>query len=327
MGQELLSSLPQLILIILGAGTLFVVVGILVQLFTSRREKQRLESFVTETRRYQPSRPVGYFDPSKMEDFREWINDHLSRLSSDRLKHQISSAYWPISDVEFILLRVFLAGIGLLIGWLISKNFIGGIGLAFFFYLLPNFFLRRSIIKRQKQFQDQLIDVLLMIRGAVQAGYGLLQSLDVVVSEMSAPASEEFERVIREVQIGYSLTQALTNLSARMENDDLQLVVTAIIINTQVGGNLTTMLTAVTNTIRARYQLFGEVRSLTSYARYAGYLLSFLPFATAIFMFLVSPDYYESAMSSPISQLVLLLALVLIIVGNIWLRQIAKIQV
>ena len=311
MDFEVLPSLPQLVLFILGAGFLFVVVGVLLQILTSKREKQRLEVFVTEARNYQPTRQVGYFDRNKLDDFRETLNDTLSRLSSDRLKHQISSANWPITDVEFFLLRFFLAGVGFLIGWLISRNLIGGIGLAVLFYLIPNFYLRRSIIKRQTDFQDQLIDVLLMIRGAVQAGYGLLQSLDVVVSEMSAPASEEFERVIREVQIGYSLTQALTNLSARMENDDLQLVVTAIIINTQVGGNLTTMLTAVTNTIRARYQLFGEVRSLTSYARYAGYLLSFLPFATAIFMFLMSPDYYESAVNSPISQMVLLVALVL----------------
>lgn len=327
MGVELFPTLPQLVFIILGAGALFVVAGILLQVFTARREKQRLENFVTEARNYQPGRPQGYFDQARVEGFREWINDNLGRLSSESLKHQISSAYWPITDVEYMLIRIAGAAGGLVIGWLISKNIIGGIGLGVLVYLIPNMFLKQSIIKRQKKFQDQLIDVLLMIRGAVQAGYGLLQSLDVVVSEMAAPASEEFERVIREVQIGYSLTQALTNLSARMESDDLQLVVTAIIINTQVGGNLTTMLTAVTNTIRARYQLFGEVRSLTSYARYAGYLLSFLPFATAIFMFLLSPDYYDSIVNSPISQMVLLVALVLIIIGNLWLRQIAKIQV
>jgi tight adherence protein B len=109
------------------------------------------------------------------------------------------------------------------------------------------------------------LDVLLLIKGAVQAGYSLMQALDLAVKEIPAPASEEFGRVLREIRIGITLEGTFLNLAQRMENDDLQIVMTAIIINSQVGGNLSTVLEASISTIRDRMQLLGEIRALTSY--------------------------------------------------------------
>jgi len=139
-----------------------------------------------------------------------------------------------------------------------------------------------------------LLDVLTLIKGSVQAGYGLMQALDLAVKEIPAPAAEEFGRVLYEVRLGLSLEDALFNLAERMDNDDLQIVVTAIIINDQVGGNLTTVLESTVNTIRDRLQLQGEIRSLTSYARYVANFLSVLPFITGIGIFLLSPSYFDS---------------------------------
>ena len=258
---------------------------------------------------------------------RDWLNYALRSISSDQLKRKISSAYWPITDIEYILILATSVLLSVLIGWLISSTILGGFGLGIISYFIPGLLLNHSIQKRQVRFQDQLVDVLVLIRGAVQSGYGLLQSLDVVVSELASPSSEEFGRVVREVQLGLSLNDALLNLANRMESDDLNLVVTAIVINTQVGGSLSTMLTAVTDTIRARYKLSGEIRALTSYARYASYMLSFLPFVTGVIMYLLSPDYFGQSIDNSITQIILALSLGLIIIGNIWLRRIAKIEV
>ena len=217
--------------------------------------------------------------------------------------------------------------VGLALGWWISSSVFGGIGLAILLYIAPSIILTRSVELRRIRFQNQLLDGLVLIRGAVQSGYSLLQSLDLVQKEMAAPASEEFGRVVREVQLGLPLNVALLNLSARMENDDLYMVVTSIIINLQVGGNLTTMLTAVTDTIRARIFLFGEIRALTSYARYAGLLLTLLPFLTGLVIFLLNPTYFEDIPNSIISQAILGIAVILLILGNIWMRRIMKIKV
>jgi len=259
--------------------------------------------------------------------FRDWINESLSSLSSEKLQIKLSGAYWPITDTEYLLIRIIASVLAFVLGWLVLNNILGGIFLAAIAILVPPILLERAISQRQHKFQTQLLDVLILIKGAVQAGYGLMQSLDLAVKEVPAPASEEFGRILYEVRLGISLERALINLAERMESDDLQIVITAIIINTQVGGNLSTVMEAAISTIRDRMQLLGEIRSLTSYARYVGNFLSLLPFVTGLAIFLLSPGYFDTVKTSLITQMFLLVALVGVIIGNIWVRQIVKIKV
>ena len=259
--------------------------------------------------------------------FRSKLNDTLAFLSSEKLQIKISSAYWAISDTEFILIRILAVVLGLIIGWIIVSNILGGLFLAAVMLLLPPIILDRSISNRQQKFHTQLLDVLILIRGAIQAGYSLLQSLDLAVKELVPPASEEFGRVLREVRFGFPMEQALLNLSERMESDDLQIVVTAIIINMQVGGNLSTILDSIIDTIRDRMHLYGEVKSLTSYARYVGNFLSLMPFITALIIFFVTPGYFDNVRDKPITQIVGVVALCFVIIGNIWIRRISKVRV
>ena len=260
-------------------------------------------------------------------NFRNWLNIALSGLSSEQLQIKLSSAYWPVTDIEFIVIRILAAILGLALGWLAMKSVLGGLFFAILLILLPPVILDRAIVNRQNKFHNQLLDVLILIKGAVQAGYSLLQSLDLALKEMQAPASEEFGRVLKEVKFGFPIEQALTNLAERMENDDLQIVVTAIIINSQVGGNLSTVLDATIDTIRGRMQLMSEVRSLTAYARYVGNFLSFLPFIAGGVIFLVTPDYFNTVTDSLLVQIIFGLALLGIIVGNIWIRRISRVRV
>ncbi len=193
--------------------------------------------------------------------------------------------------------------------------------------MVPPILLDRAIAQRQHKFQDQLLDVLVLVKGAVQAGYSLMQALDLAVNEVPAPASEEFGRVLHEIRLGITLEDALLNLAERMESDDLQIVVTAVIINTQVGGNLSTVLETTIETIRDRMQLFAEIRSLTSYSRYVGNFLTLMPFFAGIGIFIVSPEYFKNVGTSIITQIILLVALFGVIIGNVWIRSLVKIKV
>jgi len=259
--------------------------------------------------------------------FRDWINKTLRSLSSEKLQIKLSSAYWTITDIEFILVRVFAAGLGFLLGWLIPGNILGGIFLGVIAIMVPPIVLDKAIAQRQQKFHTQLLDVLVLVKGAVQSGYSLMQALDLAVKEIPAPASEEFGRILREIRLGFTLEAALNNLAERMENDDLQIVVTAIIINAQVGGSLSTILEATISTIRDRMHLLGEIRSLTSYARYVGNFLTMMPFLAGFAVFLFSPDYFDTVKTSSITQIIFLMALVGVIIGNVWIRQIVKIKV
>jgi tight adherence protein B len=240
---------------------------------------------------------------------------------------RLSSAYWKITDVEYILIRALAVVLSFLLGWLLLGNVLAGIFLGAVAFLVLPILLDRAIAHRQKLFAQQLLDMLTLIKGSVQAGYGLMQALDLAVQEVPPPASEEFGRVLYEVRLGLSLEDALFNLAERMENDDLQIVVTAIIINDKVGGNLTTVLESTVNTIRDRQQLQGEIRSLTSYARYVGNFLSMLPFLLGIVIFVINRSYFDTVGTSFLTQILFFVALMGIILGNIWIRQIVNIKV
>ena len=297
----------------------------------SSRKQERLERFVASVVEEQPKadgrRQILILSNRDIGKFRDWVNRSLGVLSSEKLQVNLSSAYWPITDIEYILLRVFVTVAAFLLGWQIPGNILGGIFFGVVAFMLPTILLDRAITQRQKKFHNQLLDVLVLIQGAVQAGYSLMQALDLAVDEVPAPASEEFGRVLREVRLGISLEGALFNLAERMENDDLQIVVTAIIINAQVGGNLSTVLESTITTIRDRMQLMGEIRSLTSYARYVGSFLTMMPFLAGIVIFVVNPSFFDTVTTSFLTQMIFVFAFIGVIIGNIWIRQLVKIKV
>lgn len=285
-----------------------------------------VDSSITESEEAS-SRNNSLVSDQNIGKFRAWVNNSLNGLSSEKLKLKLSSAYWVITDTEYLLICIAGTILAFLLGWALLGNILAGLFLAAIAILLPPILLDRSIARRQEKFHNQLLDVLILIKGAVQAGYSLMQSLDLAVKEVPAPASEEFGRVLREVKFGITLEGALFNLGKRMQSDDLQIVVTAIVINAQVGGNLSTVLDATISTIRDRMHLFGEIRSLTAYARYVGNFLTLMPFITGFAIFLMTPDYFETVRTSLITQIILVMALFGVILGNIWIRKIVQIRV
>lgn len=254
------------------------------------------------------------------------LNMALSSLGSEDMNLQLMSANWSITVTEYVVIRFGVTVASFLLGWLLTRWVISGIGLAIIAYLLPGILLQRSVHQRRNQFNAQLVDVLTLIEGAVKAGFSLLQAVEVVEKEMHAPASEEFRRLQREVGLGLSLADALTNLAARMENRDLDLVVTAIKIHYQVGGNLARMLSAVTETIRDRIRLFSEVRVITTQQRYTSYLLSVLPILLGAVLFIVNPRYM-SGLWDPSIRCVPIAALLGIVIGHFAIRRITKLEV
>jgi tight adherence protein B len=258
--------------------------------------------------------------------FRLRMNNMLSGLASDKLNLQLISANWPVTETEYVLIRILSVIVAFGLGMLITRQVVSGVGLAVIAFFIPDLILKRSISQRRMAFGNQLVDVLLLMTGAVRAGYSLPQAIEVVSKELKAPVSDEFRRVRHEIGLGLSLSQALSNLVARMENDDLYLVVTAININSQVGGNIVTMLEAVTDTIRERIRLFAEVRVLTAQQRFGSYVLTFIPFAMVAALFVVNPDYMKR-LFDPQILCIPIGAVVMVIIGNFAVRRLAKIEV
>lgn len=264
---------------------------------------------------------------SRLSEFRFQLNTMLSGLNSEKIALDLLRANWQITVTEFLLIRLGATVSGFLVAWLVFGSTIPGIGLAIITYLAPAVYLRRRINRRQVEFERQLLDVLVLITGAVRSGFSLLQALELIEQEMKPPASEEFGRVIHEASLGLSVPQALQNLAARMENDDLNLVVTAVEIQYQVGGNLATMLTAVSETIRERIRLFGEIRVVTTQQRYTGYLLSILPFVIGGLLFIMNPEYMSRLFQPGPLLCVPIGAIAGIIMGHFVIQRITKVTI
>ena len=254
------------------------------------------------------------------------LNAMLSALGSENLGLELARANWPITVPEYVLLRLGLTALAFLLAWLVGRNAISGVGLAIIVYFLPVILIRRSISRRQTQFARQLVDVLVLLTGSVRAGHSLLQGMEMVGREMKPPAGEEFGRVVREVGLGRRLPEALKNLASRMQNGDLDLVVTSIDIQYTVGGNIAAILAAVTETVRERTRLFGEVRVLTTQQRYSSYLISVLPFVVGGILFLMNPNYI-ARLWDPRIRCIPIAALLGLVLGHFTLQRISKIDV
>jgi tight adherence protein B len=181
----------------------------------------------------------------------------------------------------------------------------------------PRFYLKRRQARRLRAFGEQLPDTITLLANSLRAGSSFLQGIELVTREARPPISEEFERVVREMQLGVALQPALNNLVRRVASEDLELMVTAIQIQSQVGGNLATVLDAIAFTIRERIRIKGEINTLTAMQRYSGYVITLLPIGLAGILFLISPSYISAMLNKPPELLGLPMGVVFFIVGLI----------
>ncbi|MEW5988919.1 MAG: type II secretion system F family protein, partial [Chloroflexota bacterium] len=145
--------------------------------------------------------------------------------------------------------------------------------------------------RRLRAFNGQLSDTLNLWVNSLRSGYSVLQGMEAIATELPPPVSKEFERVIQEVRLGLSLNQALSNMLRRVPSDDLDLVVTAVNIQREVGGNLAEILDIISYTIRERVRIKGEIRTLTAQGRFSGWVVSLLPIGLALLLYKINPTY------------------------------------
>ncbi|MGH2455266.1 MAG: type II secretion system F family protein [Candidatus Limnocylindria bacterium] len=198
----------------------------------------------------------------------------------------------------------------------------------------PRFYLRYRQRKRLRAFASQLPDTITLLANSLRAGSSFLQGIELVTREARPPISEEFERVVREMSLGMALQPALNNLVRRVASEDLELMVTAINIQSQVGGNLATVLDSIAFTIRERIRIVGEINTLTAMQRYSGYVITLLPVGLGAILFLISPSYMTVMLEKPPEMFGLptgiiffIIGLISMGIGYIFIRRIVDIKV
>ena len=254
-----------------------------------------------------------------------------SRNFSMRMARELAQADLKITVGEFLVLSGVLASVGALFGFAlpIAGHYVLALLLLFAGIYGPRIYVTRRKIARQRKFNGQLADIINMMSGALQSGFALMQSFEMVAREGPQPSAMEFDRVVREVGLGLSPQEALANLVERMQSEDLDLFVTAVNVQREVGGNLVEVLDIISNTIRERVKLLGEVRVLTSQQQLSGYIIALLPVGLALILTLINPSYMLGVFTTTrwCGWTMVGCASSMIFVGFLIIRQIVNIKV
>jgi tight adherence protein B len=198
---------------------------------------------------------------------------------------------------------------------------------------VPRFYVNRRKSRRLAAFNDHLADTITLIANALRAGASFLQAIELVVRETQPPISTEFNRVIREVNLGLPFEQALANMVRRVRSDDLELMTTAITIQHQVGGNLAEILDSIAFTIRERIRIKGEIRTLTAQQRLSGYVVAGLPIFLVVILSVIAPTFMEPMFGEPyiagipLGVIILAFGGLMMVIGFLAIRKIVDIEV
>jgi tight adherence protein B len=238
----------------------------------------------------------------------------------------LTRADMPLTAAEFALIVIGTAMLGLVIGAWRGGLLLGAV-LAVVGGMLPVLYLRRRAGRRKRDFTEQLPEVLTLLVGALRAGYGLNQALQMLVDEMPPPASVELGRVTRTVGLGLPVERALGAMADRIDSDDLTMVVTAMNVQHETGGNLAQTLEVIGETVRDRIRMFHEIRVLTAQQRFTGYVLAIFPFVVAVGIYFANPQYMRQLFLPGWPRLMPIGAVILQVLGFLIIRKIVDIEV
>ncbi len=264
---------------------------------TERLEK--LESFVQAEWTSGPADVAAEGGRSAREMVAERLDNVLAKRGlAGSIRAQLRKADLKLTVTEYLLLHVVLSfGLGAL-GLLVRGVVAGGLGFIGGFFL-PRIYVSIRQAKRLRDFNNQLSDILNLWVNSLRAGYSIPQAMEAVAREAPPPASIEFKRVVAEISIGIPMETALNNMLSRIASEDLDLVFTAVNIQREVGGNLAEILETISETIRQRVRIKGEIRTLTASGRTTGTVIGALPIILSIFLYLINPNYMGQLFFGP----------------------------
>ena len=255
----------------------------------------------------------------------------------ERLAMDLNQADMPLRPLEYLCLQVGLAVAGLIIGRQLLGFMHSALILGLIGFLTPMSVMRVRQHHRRTKFARQLADALMLLASSLRSGYGFIKGLELVAAEMDDPMAKELKRALREIQVGSTVDQALLSLSKRVANADMEIVICAYLIQREVGGNLTELMEKVAETIRERFRVRADIRTLTAQGRLSGIVVSLLPLVLSGLIMLVNPSYFEPLLQPPLAQLghwsvpvgvaAIGLAFFMQISGALWIYRIISIKV
>ena len=282
-------------------------------------EKKRIVGLIAGT---QPSSEKAYKARRKAEKskrpFRGMVVGNLAT--------QLSSAGIRLRVEEFLLIWVGFALGPALAAYLMQADWIVSLALAIIGFASPFFYLKWKRSKRIALLEDQLSSALVIIGNCLKTGLSFHHALESIVREMPDPISKEFARVLKEVQLGLTMETALNNMAERLKSKDFTLIVSAVLIQRQVGGNLSEIMQNISDTIRERLQIKANLRVLTSTGRISGRVVGLMPVFLLLVLMVLNPSYIRAFFETEAGTMMLFIAGVLEAMGFMIAKRMVRVK-
>ncbi|MBN2555324.1 MAG: type II secretion system F family protein [Anaerolineales bacterium] len=236
-------------------------------------------------------------EAGEKKDRTQPLSDFLNRMIEgtdyfDTISRNLARADIKFRPAEFITIMVISAVGMFIVGLILGGGMIAfGLLTGIFGLFIPNMYVKMAQGQRIKKFDGQLGDMLNLMVNGLRAGYSTLQAMEAISKELPTPISTEFRRVVQEMQLGIPMEEALNHLLRRNDSADLDLVITAINVQREVGGNLAEILDTISHTIRERVRIKGEIQALTAQGQATAWVIAALPIVLVLLLFVVNREY------------------------------------
>lgn len=271
---------------------------------------------------------------SDLEDLHEAVlrekhNRHKSKrrnlLISQRLEESLARAGVKLSGQEYLTIWACTTIIPILLLTFLGKEFFTILAAGIIGFAIPPILVRRTKSKHTILFNKQLSESLTIMSNCMRSGYSFQQAMQSIATEMPPPISAEFGRVVREINYGVPMEQALTNMVDRVQNSDLALLVSAVMTSAQVGANLSEILDTISETVRDRIKLREEVRILSAQGRISGVIIGLLPVVIILVLMMLNPLYFNDFIATTVGKALMASSLVMECLGFLIISRITNI--
>ena len=192
---------------------------------------------------------------------------------------------------------------------------------------LPYAWLRYKRTQRMKKFEEQFPEALDLLSRAIRAGHAFQTAMGMVADELPSPVGVEFKKAFEQQNFGLPLRDVLDQMAERVPILDVKFFVTAVTIQRETGGNLAEILDNLAHVVRERFKILRQVRVHTAHGRFTGYVLLGLPPALAVALTVINPEHMSLLFHEHMGQMMILIAIVMQIIGYVWIRRVIKIEV
>jgi tight adherence protein B len=256
---------------------------------------------------------------SFMDNYKETFTSTASSNMSDMFMSVDANQMFIINLAAIVILPV--------LTWLITRDIAATLGMLVLIILLPSIFYRSMRKQRLKRFEAQLPDGLAMISGAMRAGASLNIALESLVKEQPAPLSQEFELFLKEQRLGVEFEDSLKKMEKRIPIQDFSMLVTALLINREVGGNLAETMETLGETLRRKAMMEGKIESLTAQGKLQGIVMTGLPILLGVLLNFLEPEAMSKLWTTTIGYIVLAVIIMMEMLGYFMISKITSIDV